>query len=310
MTALSAALIALGTFSSESRAETVGVVASIAPLHSLVARVMEGRGTPTLLLPPGASPHDNALRPSDAAALADAGLVIWMGPAIEPWLERPITALARNATVLRLNRTEGLTRLDLREGAAFEAEDKGDDDQEDGDEAHQDETDPHLWLDPRNAALWLDEIARALAKLDPDSADTYMANAEAGRTELAALEARIEARVAPLRGRPFIVLHDAFHYFEDRFDIEAAGALALSDARPPGPARVAQIRDRLRQGDIRCIFREPQGNAKLAERVARDAGVEIGVLDPLGAALAPGPALYPALIEGLADGLAACLNPL
>ncbi len=283
-----------------------GVAASIAPIHSLVARVMEGRGTLKLLLPPGASPHDNALRPSDARALADASLVIWMGPAIEPWLERPIDALARDATVLRLDRTEGLTRLRLREGAAFEA-----DEEEDADEAHQDATDPHLWLDPRNAALWLDEIARALAKLDPNGADRYIANAAAGRAELAALEARIDARIAPFRGRPYIVLHDAFYYFERRFDVEAAGAIALSDARPPGPVlRIAAIHDRLRQGDIRCIFREPQGNASLAERIARDAGVEIGSIDPLGAGLAPGPGLYPALISGLAESLASCLAPL
>ncbi len=306
---LAMAVIALGASppTGHASADPPRVIASIAPIHSLVARVMEGRGSPTLLLPPGASPHDHALRPSDARALADAHLVVWMGPAIEPWLEGPIEALATNAIVLRLDQVEGLTRLAPRDGAAFGANDAHD--HGTGDKTHG-EIDPHLWLDPKNAALWLGAVAVVLSDLDPQGAATYRETAGVAGAELTALKTRIEARVAPLRGRPFIVLHDAFHYFEHRFDIEAAGALALSDARPPGPARIAQIRDRLAQGDIRCIFREPRGNARLAAQVARDAGIKTGILDPLGAALAPGPALYPALIESLASGLAACLNPL
>jgi len=287
------------------------VVASIAPVHSLVARVMQGAGAPYLLLPPGASPHDYALRPSDAVALERAALVFWVGPRLVPWLTRPLTTLAAGARVVRLADIPGQTRLALREGAVFETHDHG---SEPAPEftpeftGEEDETDPHLWLDPMNAKLWLGAIAAALAEADPARRALYLANAEAARAELDALAAGIEARLAPVRGRPFVVFHDAFHYFESRFGIEAAGAVALGDARAPGPARIARIRDRIRALRAVCLFREPQFRSALVATVAEGTGVRVGVLDPLGASLPPGPDLYPDLLRGLAESLADCLG--
>ncbi|MCH8952960.1 MAG: zinc ABC transporter substrate-binding protein [Proteobacteria bacterium] len=279
------------------------VVASIAPVHSLVARVMQGAGRPHLLLPPGASPHHHALRPSDAAALERAALVFWVGPRLERWLTRSLTTLAAGARVVRLADAPGLTRLALRQGAVFAAHEHAS--EPDHDEA---EIDPHLWLDPDNAKLWLDAIAAALAGADPARRALYLANAEAARAELDALAAEIEVRLAPVRGRPFVVLHDSFQYFERRFGIEAAGAVAPGDGRAPGPARIARIRDRIRALGPVCLFREPQLRSALAATVAAGAGARIALLDPLGAGLPPGPDLYPDLLRGLADSLADCLG--
>jgi zinc transport system substrate-binding protein len=279
------------------------VVASIAPVHSLVARVMQGAGEPYLLLPPDASPHDHALRPSDAAALERAALVFWVGPRLEPWVARPLMMLARGGRVVRLSGTPGLTRLAHREGSAFEAHDHN---------SRPDpgayETDPHLWLDPENAKLWLTAIATALAEADPENRALYQANAAAARAGLDTLATEISARLAPVIGRPFVVFHDAFHYFENRFGIEAAGAVALSDARAPGPARIAGIRDHIRSLGAVCLFREPQFRSAMVATVAEGTGVRIGLLDPLGAGLQPGPGLYPGLLRGLADSLADCLG--
>jgi zinc transport system substrate-binding protein len=290
----------------ESRAGAK-VVASIAPVHSLVARVMQGAGTPHLLLPPGASPHDHALRPSDAAALERAALVFWVGPRLVPWLERPLATLAAGARVVRLADTPGLTLLAIRKGAVFEARDHGSEPA-----VEEDEADPHLWLDPSNAKLWLGTIAAALAGADPARRALYLANAEAARAELDALAAEIDARLAPVRGRPFVVFHDSFHYFEHRFGIEAAGAVAPGDARAPGPARIARIRDRIRAlgvvpGAV-CLFHEPQFRSAVVATVAAGTGVRIALLDPLGASLRPGPDLYPDLLRGLAESLAGCLG--
>ncbi len=287
------------------------VVASIAPVHSLVARVMQGAGAPHLLLPPDASPHDLALRPSDAAALERAALVFWVGPRLVPWLERPLTVLAAGARVVRLADTPGLTRLAFREGTVFEAHDPESEPAAEPtpeSDPGEDETDPHLWLDPMNAKLWLGAIAAALAEADPARRALYLANAEAARAELDTLAAEIDARLAPVRGRPFVVFHDSFHYFERRFGIEAAGAVALGDARAPGPARIARIRDHIGALGTVCLFREPQFRASLVDTVAAGAGVRIGVLDPLGANLRPGPDLYPDLLRGLAESLADCLG--
>ncbi|MGR3718225.1 MAG: zinc ABC transporter substrate-binding protein, partial [Thermohalobaculum sp.] len=236
-----AVLLALPLRAAAESEAGVEVVASIAPVHSLVARVMQGAGAPYLLLPPGSSPHDHALRPSGAAALERAALVFWVGPRLERRLERPLTTLAAEARVVRLADIPGLNRLALREGSVFETHD-----QTLGPDHGDDEADPHLWLDPENAKLWLGAIAIALAGADPEHRALYLANGDAAQTELDALAADIDARLAPIRGRPFVVFHDSFHYFEHRFDIAAAGAVALGDARAPGPARIARIRDRIR----------------------------------------------------------------
>ena len=283
------------------------VVASIAPVHSLVARVMQGAGAPHLLLPPGASPHDQAMRPSGAAALERAALVFWVGPRLERWLTRSLTTLAAGARVVRLADTPGLTLLAIRKGALFEAHDHGPEPAPAPD-LGEDGIDPHLWLDPDNAKLWLGAIAAALAEADPARRALYLANAEAARAELDALAAGIEARLAPVRGRAFVVFHDSFHYFGHRFGIEAAGAVALGDARAPGPARIARIRDHIGALGTVCLFREPQFRASLVATVAAGAAVRIGLLDPLGANLRPGPGLYPDLLRGLADSLAECLG--
>jgi len=283
------------------RAE-VTVVASIAPLHSLASRVMQGAGTPHLLLPPGASPHDYALRPSDAAALQGAGLVIRVGPQLEPWLDRPLASLAEGARILQLDQVPGLTLLPFREGLDFGG----------GGHDHSADAggviDPHLWLDPENARLWLDAIAGALSASDPANRDLYLANAAAARAEIADLQATIDTRLAPLRGRRFIVFHDGFHYFEHRFGIEAAGAVSLGDGRAPGPARVAAIRALIIETGALCLFTEPQLRSALAATVIEGTPARIGLLDPLGATLEPGPGLYPALLDGLAEGMADCLR--
>lgn len=295
-----ALMLAVAPFRVSSGAE---VVTSIAPVHSLVARVMQGAGTPYLLLPPGTSPHDHALRPSDAAALEQSELVFWIGPGLETWLEHPLATLASGARVIRLAESPGLTRLARREGAAFEA----DDDHSEGGHTD-DEADPHLWLDPSNAKLWLNTIASALAETDPRNQALYQTNAETAGDELDALVIQIDARLAPVRGRPFVVFHDAFHYFERRFRIEAVGAVALSDARIPGPARIVQIRERIRALKAICLFREPQFRAALVATVAEGTGIRIGQLDPLGINLEPGPDLYSDLLRGIADSIAGCLG--
>lgn len=383
-------------------ADVPRVAVDIAPVHALVAQVMAGVGAPDLVLPPTASPHAYALRPSEAAALQGADLVVWVGPQLTPWLAGPLDTLSGNAARLGLLEVAGIRRLDFRQGASFEAHDHDDHDdhghdghghdehghedhghEEHGEDAHghdghdhghehghaqdapkghdhgahdhghdapkQDDhaghdhghddhghddhghddhddhghddhghdshddhghsgTDPHAWLDPVNAAIWLDAIAEELSRLDPANAAAYAANAAAGRAELATLQADIVARMAPLSGG-FIVFHDAYHYFEARFDIEAAGAISLSDAAAPGPARVAEIRDLVASQGIGCVFVEPQFNRGMVDAVFEGAGVRIGVIDPIGATLEPGPGLYAALMDGMATSFEDCLAP-
>lgn len=294
------------------------VVTDIPPVHSLVAQVMAGIGTPALIIRPGASPHDYAMKPSQAAALDEADVVFWIGDALTPWLGRTIGNLGAGAHAVALMDAPGVSLLMVREGARFEphnhehaAGDEGGADEHDhGDhaEGHDNRFDPHIWLDPENAKAILDSVAGALTAHDPAEAARYAANAAAGKAEIDAMSAQIEAILTPVRGRAFVTLHDAYHYFEARFGIEAAGAISISDAAAPGPARVDEVRGMIAALDVACVFAEPQLSTSLVETVIDGREARVAVLDPLGVDLEPGPTLYPALMRDLAHGLAGCLG--
>ena len=324
-------------------ADVPRVAVDIAPVHSLVARVMDGVGTPDLIVQSGASPHEYSLRPSEATALQEADLVFWVSPDLTPWLGDAIETLATNATVTELLEADGTIELEFREGALFEAHEEhaegehegeehaeGEHDDHEGEEhaegEHHDhegeehageeagheghdhgEHDPHAWLSPQNAATWLNVIAGQLSATDPDNAGAYFANAAAGRAEIDTLTAEVNAMLEPVRGARFIVFHDAYQYFESAFDFPASGAISVSDASDPSPARIAEIRARIADEGIDCVLAEPQFNAGLVATVLDGTEAGTGILDPLGSDLEPGPALYPQLIRNLATNLAECL---
>jgi len=321
-------------------AEAPNVVASILPVHSLVAGVMEGVGTPHLIVPGGRSPHSFSMRPSDAEALQEADAVVWVGPGLETFLEPALETLADDARHVMLGQADGLVTLPVREDEAFEkhvhdhGHDHGDEHAHEddhghdhGDEhAHEDDhghdhsdehahadadahdRDWHLWLDPHNGGVMVRAIAKALAQVDPDHAETYRANAESLAARLDIMTDDIAARLDPVRDRPFIVFHDAYQYFENRFGVGAAGAIMVQPETPPGAARVTDIRERITQAGAVCVFTEPQFEPRLARVIIEGTEARLGTLDPLGAGLEPGPGLYPTLIRSLADDMLACLG--
>jgi zinc transport system substrate-binding protein len=353
-------------------ADVPSVAVDIAPVHSLVARVMQGVGEPSLIVAPGASPHEYSLRPSEATALQEADLVFWVSPDLTPWLEGAIETLAGDATVTELLEVDGTTELAFREGASFEVHDHGDEDHADedhvdgdhddhdhdhdehaegeehdehGHEEHAEEAghddhgheehaegddhghddheehadadgheghdhgayDPHAWLSPDNGAVWLNAIAAQLSAADPDNAGAYFANAAAGRDELTALSAEINGILDPVRGRNFIVFHDAYQYFETAFDFPASGAISVSDASDPSPARIAEIQARVADQGVTCVLSEPQFDPGIVAAVMDGSEANTGVLDPLGSDLEPGPDLYGNVLRNLATALADCL---
>lgn len=325
-----AAVLLAGT----ALADVPNVAVDIAPVHSLVARVMEGVGEPSLIVAPGASPHEYSLRPSEAKALQDADLVFWVGPDLTPWLDDAIDTLADDATIVELMESAGTTELPLRESALFEAHHHGDEEHAEDHEGHDHadvenhddhadhaeehdghehdghdhgDHDPHVWLSPDNGSAWLNTIAAALSAADPDNAGAYFANAAAGREELAELRTEINNILEPLRGANFIVFHDAYQYFEVAFDFPASGAISVSDATDPSPARIAEIQERVADQNVTCIMSEPQFNPGIVASVMEGTAARTGVMDPLGTDLEPGADLYPQLLRNLANALAACL---
>lgn len=289
------------------------VAVDIAPIHSLVAQVMEGIGMPDLIIQPGATPHEYSLRPSEAAALQSADLVFWIGPDLTPWLEEAIETLAPAADLTTLMDIDGTVQLEFREDAVFEAHDHSDhadDDDHDDHDDHGDHAghDPHAWLSPKNAMTWLEVIAGRLSAVDPVNSDAYVANAASGRAVIEALMGEVDATLDPVRGRAFIVFHDAYQYFETDFDVSASGAISISDASDPSPARIAEIRGQIAEQGVDCVLAEPQFNPGLVATVLRGSDAQMGIVDPLGADLELGAELYPQLIRNLSNALAECLR--
>lgn len=304
---------ALTFVASQSLADVPEVLVDTPPLHSIVASVMDGMGTPTLLLPPGTSPHSYALRPSDATTIARAELILWVGPALTPWLTAPLETLGTEARQVSLLDSDGWVRLTLRDDPAFFSDDGHDHDHaHDHDDDHGDEdladTDPHAWLDPLVAAAWAGSIARTLGDMDPANAENYASNASQFAAQMAQLIATVTADLAPLSGLSFVVPHDAFQYFEVRFDLPSLGAISLSDASSAGPAHLAELRDQVQSSGVRCILTDAQTSPEWANLLVDGTEARIVMVDSEGMHLEPGVALYPALIEGLAKALTECLN--
>jgi zinc transport system substrate-binding protein len=291
------------------------VVASTKPVHSLVSAVMGDTGSPTLLVKGAASPHTYSLRPSDAAALESADVVFWTGHGMELFLGEALETLSTDATVVELAEAPGIELLPIREGGAFEPHADEHDthgEHEDHEEhAHHEEHaegDMHFWLDPENAKLMVTEIAEALSAADPDNAPVYAANAEAEQARLDALEAELTATLAPAAGKPFLVFHDAYQYFENRFDLDVAGTVTVSPEAMPGAARIDELRAKVAELGATCVFAEPNFEPAIVATIIEGTSAQAGTLDPEGSALAEGPDLYHELLRGIATSLVDCLG--
>jgi len=400
-TALAAFSLVMTPFAA-AQADSPTVVTSIKPVHSLVSAVMQGVGEPTLLIDGANSPHGYALKPSQAGALQDADIVFWIGEDLAPSLKKPIDTLSAKATIVELMDAKGISHLDFREGATFEAHDHGDEDHDGHDHAdhkhddhdhdhekhadhkhddhdhdhekhaehkhddhdhdhekhaehkhddhdhdhekhaehkhddhdhdhekhaehkHDDHEkhaehkhddhghdhggkDPHIWLNPDNGKAMLKTISATLSEADPNNAALYQKNADAMSTALDNLSAKIEGSMKNLENTGFIVFHDAYHHFEHRYDVEAAGAITLSPETAPSADRVTEIQTTISEIGARCVFSEPQFEPKIVATVIEGTGAKTATLDPLGANLANGPDLYPQLIANLAKSLKDCL---
>lgn len=315
------------------------VTATIKPIHALVSQVMEGVGVPTLLVKGAASPHTYALKPSDARELNHASVVFRVSETVEPFTRKIVTALPSSVRIVTLAEAPGIDWLNVRTGETFEPHDDAHDahDHDHGhdhdhekdahgtDDGHHDHAghddehandkdggdhrsrDGHVWLDPENARKMVAEIARVLADADPANAETYKANAARSDAAIVALEADIARELEPVQGKPYVVFHDAYQYFERRFGLSALGSITLNPEAKPSAKRLTEIRKKLGALSASCVFSEPQFQAKLVAAVTEGTSARAGTLDPEGALVEPGPRAYETLLRNLATGLKTCL---
>jgi zinc transport system substrate-binding protein len=262
-------------------ARAADVLATLKPIHSLTAQAMEGVGVPALLIEGMADPHSYAFRPSDARALSGARLVVMVGPQFETFLARPLASLAPSAKVLALARVADMS---LPGG------------------------DQHLWLDPTNAARAVGAIGRALAEIDPTHAYEYARNAAWARERLLALDRELRATLEPLRGKPFVVYHDALRGFAAHYGLRLVGAVVTGAEHAARARALAELARKAKAEGATCIFTAPQFEAAEAQALARETGARIWQLDELGAAIPAGPEMYFTLMRGIAATLRDCLG--
>ena len=275
-------------------------IASIVPVHAIVSAVMGEAGTPELLLPGRMSEHAASFTATQISMLGKADLVFIIGGG----LEAKLTQLSGSEAVagkvfVELSKAPGIITHHIREGGGWDGEDHED---------HSDAFDPHVWLDPENAKAMAQHIAAELGKVDPANKAIYADNASQFAAELEKLSAEIAASLADIKTKPYIVFHDAFQYFEKRFGLNAVGSIADFSGKPPSAKRLKDIRDKLADSRAVCVFREPQYDSKVADTVIEGSNARSGVLDPMGAELAPGAEAYKQILRNIAAGIKACVT--
>ena len=288
---------------------------------------MDGVGKPDLIVQGSASPHTYSLRPSQARQLEDADLVFWMGHELESFLEQPLEAIATKAHVVELIDSSKLKKIQMREGGMFDAHAHDDHDEHEGHDDHDEheghddhdeheghddhghgEFDVHVWLDPENAKVLVNEIKLALIELDPVNASKYEANSNKMNTKLDQLMDEVSKKLESEQGKGYVVFHDAYQYFEQRFGMSAVGSITVSPEVVPGANRIRELKEKINELNAHCVFSEPQFEPKLVSTVIEGTQANTGVLDQLGASIKDGPELYFTLIRNMADSLHECLS--
>jgi zinc transport system substrate-binding protein len=309
-------LITILTFSTFAKAD-LKVVTSIKPIHSLASYIMYGVGSPGLIVDGYNSPHSFQLKPSHAKMLEQADIIFWVGEGLENFLEKPLDSIAKKAEKIELLKIKDIKKLKFRERNIFEEhddhghdakkEEHNDDDDHGHDalkEEHDDheghghgEYDPHIWLDPINAKVILSEITEHLIENDPKNAVTYKSNLTKALAIIDKLI--IDVITETNTDLSYVVFHDAYQYYENRFNVNILGAMTVNPDVMPGAEQIHEIHEVIEHDNVSCLLSEPQFNPDIIKSIAKDTNVKTGVLDPLGANLKPGKDLYFDLIRNM-----------
>ncbi|VVO13335.1 High-affinity zinc uptake system protein ZnuA [Pseudomonas fluorescens] len=288
----------------------VKVLTSIKPLQLIAAAVQDGVGVPEVLLPPGATPHNYALRPSDVRRVQSVDLLYWIGPDMEGFLPRVLKG--RSLPTVAVQDLPGLKLRHFGEDSSSHAEDAHE--AEHADEHDHDHRpgslDAHLWLSPLNARVIAAKMAADLSVADPANSDRYQRNRKAFDERLDALDTRLKARLAGIQGKPYFVFHEAFDYFEGAYGLKHAGVFSVATEVQPGAQHVAAMRQRLQEVGKTCVFSEPPLRPRLAETLATGLPVKLAELDALGGYTPATAQGYEQLLEKLGNDLAGCLEQL
>ena len=302
-------------FSSAYADETnLKVVTSIKPIHSLVANVMKGTGTPALLIKGASSPHGFSLKPSQSRTLQNADLIFWVGPTLEASLQKPIASIGENAVSIEL---EEILEEEHHLNADVHNDDHKEDHEEVGHDAHEKHenhnehkhnANAHIWLNPDNAKLIIHEISHELGKADPKNAEIFERNANETILKIDALISEMKNTLAPIKKDGYILFHDAYKPFEQHFGFQSSGIISINPEVKPSAAQIRKLQNIIEQHNVACVFSEPQFGTKTTSLITQGSDVKIGTLDPLGFQISNGADLYFTLMKDISNAFAKCIG--
>lgn len=269
------------------------VVVSIAPIHSLVANLMQGVGQPDLLVKGPQSPHHFSLTPAQVKKVKDADLIIRVGESLETFLTKPIQSFGKKECALI--KAPHLNLLEVRGKPCEHC-------------AAHTNIDPHIWLDINNAMVMVDAITSCLSDIDEPNKVQYAQNATLVKEKLKNLAMEIQQHAEELKGLNFICVHDAFHYYEQMVGVRNVGVLASAHSLDPSLKHLSDIKTLLTHGSVSCVFSEPQSQSKILNALAQEFNLYRGIIDPLGADIEPGIDHYFLLLKQITASFTGCLK--
>ena len=326
-------IIILILFSSSNlfAADTKGVITTIQPINSLVSAVIGDTGKTISLIPADISPHEYKLKPSDAKKMQEANIIFFVSNHLESSVTKVFKNLPKNIKIINLLEETGIEHLAIRDNEAWERHDHhGHDDHDDHDkhgkkhddhddhdkhakkhddhDDHQSKDDFHIWLSPDNAIKIVEKVNKELILLFPDNASKYSENSNKMIDKIKKLKNELAKDLAPIKGKPYVVFHDAYQYFEKTFDLNAVGSVALEGDIASSPKQISFIKDKIKKLNASCVFQEPQFDNKLVKIVVEGTNAQIGTLDPLGVSISGKENFYIQLLKNMAKSLKECLG--
>ncbi len=326
-------IIILILFSSSNlfAADTKGVITTIQPINSLVSAVIGDTGKTISLIPADISPHEYKLKPSDAKKMQEANIIFFVSNHLESSVTKVFKNLPKNIKIINLLEETGIEHLAIRDNEAWERHDHhGHDDHDDHDkhgkkhddhddhdkhgkkhddhDDHESKDDVHIWLSPDNAIKIVEKVNKELTLLFPDNASKYSENSNKMIDKIQKLKNELAKDLAPIKGKPYVVFHDAYQYFEKTFDLNAVGSVALEGDIASSPKQISFIKDKIKKLNASCVFQEPQFDSKLVKIVVEGTNAQIGTLDPLGVNISGKENFYIQLLKNMAKSLKECLG--
>ncbi|MDX1491378.1 MAG: zinc ABC transporter substrate-binding protein [Pseudohongiellaceae bacterium] len=277
----------------------IKVLATIKPLQMVAAALLEGVNEPQLLIPSRQSPHFFSLRPSDARGLAEADLILWIGPQMETFLVQAIEQASANAHVIQASTLEGVVLFDL----------EGDEDSHEDHSEHEHAVDPHLWLDVHNIRLLANELFEQLSVLDVANSQRYQQNLNTFLVGLQGIERQMQVEGERFQQLPYAVYHNGIQYLERQLGIEHAFVVVPNHEVQPGIRHLLELRESLETQELHCLLVDPTANPATIKTVFGERDVREGRLDPLGDDIALSANSYVELMSTLIADAGRCLLP-